>query len=181
MNEKTPEDKIREYIWLHADEPLRKIKAGILQDYGESKSLQYISKERQAYLEEVKEVAVPSLPEVSVEDPEISKLKTEIAKFQLQKNLEVAKKELLLEKADVKDIEDLVSQRNQLSWSKKKLELDLGTARRALRRAQERVEKLKNTPCPICTRKYITHVPGGYRCNLCGSYVKKLYPRKEYV
>lgn len=50
MNEKTTEQKIKEYVWLHADKSLRKIQAGILEEYGESKSLDWISNERQAYL-----------------------------------------------------------------------------------------------------------------------------------
>jgi hypothetical protein len=50
LNEETTEQKIREYVWLHADEPLRKIQAGILEELGESKSLQWISKEREEYL-----------------------------------------------------------------------------------------------------------------------------------
>jgi hypothetical protein len=49
MNKST-EEKIREYVWLHADEPARKIQAGILEEFGETRSLEWISKEREEYL-----------------------------------------------------------------------------------------------------------------------------------
>lgn len=50
LNEETTEQKIKEYTWLHADEPLRKIQAGILEEFGENRSLKWISKEREEYL-----------------------------------------------------------------------------------------------------------------------------------
>jgi hypothetical protein len=50
LNEETTEQKIREYVWLHSDEPLRKIQAGILEEFGETISLEWISKEKRGYL-----------------------------------------------------------------------------------------------------------------------------------
>lgn len=41
MNEKTTEQKIKEHVWLYADEPLRKIQAGILEEFGETRSLEW--------------------------------------------------------------------------------------------------------------------------------------------
>jgi hypothetical protein len=72
MNEKTTEQKIKEYIWLHADEPLGEIQAGILEELGESKSLQWISKERQEYLAADKHpMKENSLTEPSIDDEAI--------------------------------------------------------------------------------------------------------------
>ncbi|MCL6579250.1 MAG: hypothetical protein K6T73_07670 [Candidatus Bathyarchaeota archaeon] len=73
MNEETTEQKIKEYVWLHADEPLRKIQAGILEEYGESKSLQWISKERQEYLAaDEHPIEENSLTEPSIDDEAIT-------------------------------------------------------------------------------------------------------------
>jgi len=50
MSEKTTDERIVEYIWLHAYEPSEKIQAGILKEFGVTKSLEWISKEKQEYL-----------------------------------------------------------------------------------------------------------------------------------
>jgi hypothetical protein len=50
MGEKTIEEKITEYVWLHADEPPRKIQTGIRKEFGVARPLDWISKERQKYL-----------------------------------------------------------------------------------------------------------------------------------
>lgn len=50
MGEKTIEEKITEYVWLHSDQPPTKIQAGILKEFGVERSLDWISKERQEYL-----------------------------------------------------------------------------------------------------------------------------------
>lgn len=72
MNEKTTEQKIKEYVWLHSDEPLRKIQAGILEELDESKSLQWISKEKQEYLNaDEYPIEENSLIEPSIDDETI--------------------------------------------------------------------------------------------------------------
>jgi len=50
VHEKSTEEKLREYVWLHADESIRKIQTGIMEEFGETRSLKWISKERQEYL-----------------------------------------------------------------------------------------------------------------------------------
>jgi hypothetical protein len=50
MGEKTIEEKITEYVWLHADESPKKIQAGILKVFGVEKDLDWISNEKQGYL-----------------------------------------------------------------------------------------------------------------------------------
>jgi len=59
MSEKTTEEKIREYVWLHADKPPEEIQAGILREFGESRSLNWIAREQKAYLA----AAEPSMEE----------------------------------------------------------------------------------------------------------------------
>ncbi len=67
MSEKTNEEKIREYIWLHADESPEEIQAGILRKYGESRSRNWIAHEQKAYLAE----AEPSEEEDAATTPSI--------------------------------------------------------------------------------------------------------------
>ena len=154
-------EELRQYVWLHADETTRKIKAGILKEHGVSKSLQWISKEKKAY--EAEKVTIP-IPEVSVEDPEISKLKTEIAKFQLKKQLEIKKKELLLEKADVEDIEDLVE---DLKYFKNHNRL---LTRKLVEELQRR-DNWVNAACPKCKEKFLFSVaPNRAVCYVCGKW-----------
>jgi len=50
MNEKTNEEKIREYVWLHADKPPLEIQAGILNELGQIISLKDICEEKKEYL-----------------------------------------------------------------------------------------------------------------------------------
>lgn len=59
MNEKTTEEKIREYVWLHADKPPEETQAGILREFSESRGLNWIAHEQKAYLAE----AGPSVEE----------------------------------------------------------------------------------------------------------------------
>ena len=157
------EEELQQYVWLHADETLRKIQAGILKKYGENKSLQWISKEKKAYEAEKEDTNIP-LPEVSVEDPEISKLKTEIATLELKKQLEIKKKELLLEKADVEEIEDLVE---DLKYFKDHNRL---LTRKLVEELQRR-DNWINAACPNCKEKFLFSVaPNRAICYVCGKW-----------
>jgi len=72
MSEKTTDERIIEYIWLHADEPSKKIQAGILKEFGENRSLSWIANEQKAYLAEAElsveedASAAPSIDEDAV-------------------------------------------------------------------------------------------------------------------
>ena len=79
MSEKTNEEKIIEYIWLHADESPKKIQAGILREFGENRSLNRIAQEQKAYLAE----AEPSVKEDASAAPSIDEeaVKRVTAKF----------------------------------------------------------------------------------------------------
>lgn len=50
MGEKITDERIVEYIWLHADEPSEKIHAGILKEFGVERRLDWVTKERVDYL-----------------------------------------------------------------------------------------------------------------------------------
>ena len=67
MSEKTTDERIIEYIWLHADETSTKIQAGILKEFGERSSLNWIANEQKAYLAE----AEPSVEEDAQAAPSI--------------------------------------------------------------------------------------------------------------
>lgn len=79
MSEKTTEEKIREYVWLHADKPPGEIQAGLLKEFGESKNLNWIAHEQKAYLA----AAEPSVEENASAAPSIDEeaVKRVAAKF----------------------------------------------------------------------------------------------------
>lgn len=79
MSEKTNEEKIREYVWLHADKPPAEIQAGLLKEFGGSKSLNWIAHEQKAYLA----AAEPSVEENASAAPSIDEetVKRVAAKF----------------------------------------------------------------------------------------------------
>ena len=154
------EEELQQYVWLHADETLRKIQAGILEQYGENKSLQWISKEKKAYEAEKEDITVP-LPEVTVDDPEITKLKTDITKVELQKKLAVTKKQLILEKAEVERAQYLVDVIDNLRDHTRLLT-------RKLEQEYEQKYNLINGRCPKCKGKFlIEHSSDVAKCLVC--------------
>ena len=167
------ENDIEQYISENADKTLRQLQAEIKEDFNVSKSLKWISKVRAKHV-----VANLEPEETDVEHaPEIIALKTELRQKQLEKEILMAEAEIKeIGEADMElmeRVEELESENNLL---RKKLE----TLHASLAPFIAGVQKLLNTPCSTCAGKYITKVNGGYRCLLCGSYLKSP-PLRRYI
>jgi tRNA(Ile2) C34 agmatinyltransferase TiaS len=156
------ETDIEEYISENANKTLRQLQAEIKENFDESKSLKWISKKKKNH-----EATNAETEETDVEHaPEIIRLKKKLRETQL-------KKEILMEKAEIEEIEELKEQIKDLQSDAAILLNKLQTAKKGAETAWSEVRRLRSTPCPTCAGKYITRVIGGYRCNLCGSYVKE--------
>lgn len=162
------ETDIEEYISENAHETLRQLQAEIRKNFNESKSLKWISKVRGKNA-----VGNPETTEDEIENaPEIVALKKKLRQTQL-------KKEILMAKEEIEEIHDLLERIKELEPDNNLLSEQLAMARKGAREAWGEVQKLRNTPCPTCARKYTTKAIGGYRCNLCGSYVKEIRPLRS--
>ncbi len=160
------EPDIERYISENADKTLRQLQAEIKEDFNVSKSLKWISKVRAKHV-----VANLEPEETDIEHaPEIISRKKKLRQLQLEK-------EILMATADIKEIEELIDKSIELESDNNDLRKNLDKTMKEAKEAWNEVEKLQNTPCPTCV---ITQVNGGYRCNLCGSYLKSP-PLRRYI
>jgi len=154
------EREIEEYIYLHKDEPLRTIKAGIKKTYGKSLGLTKIANKRKKFLE--------------------------ITGFELEAELEQLSRQYELELLDTKTLEELKEENSRLIDKIFELESKLKEADDAREMAKKTaaqtwktLQRLKETPCPVCAGKHFErHVTGKlYKCIVCGSYID--YDKKK--
>ena len=183
MSKEEIEREIEEYIYLHKDEPLRTIKAGIKKTYGKSLGLTKIANKRKKFLEITGfelEADVEGETIGTVEgDPEILEMKKKIELEQLSRQYE-------LELMDTKTLEELKEENSRLIDKIFELESKLKEADDAREMAKKTaaqtwktLQRLKETPCPVCAGKHFErHVTGKlYKCIVCGSYID--YDKKK--
>jgi len=177
--------ELEHYVWQHKDEPLRKIRNGMLKEYGRTKSTKWIrprrEEARRAQETTEVEVVLPKDEEIIdegekkeraekeedryEEDPEIIetklkivRLKKEQKRVQARKELQETKNQLALLKEDAKTIEDLKEQKALISFGTGIQKSEIRQLKEALTRALSTFPNyVSNADCDVCEGGFLLY------------------------